>query len=94
MKFFNNGTVNFPYLSDSMWFLIQHKRWGLMKEPLDCLAIAKQIHRITGLTLPTQGLLLCASREISGPGPERAVVFQNYSLLRWLTARQRRLARC
>ena len=38
-----------------------------------------------GLTTPTEGTLLCANREISGPGPERAVVFQNHSLLPWLT---------
>ena len=31
MKFFNDGAVNFPYLSDGMWFLTQHKRWGLIK---------------------------------------------------------------
>ena len=40
---------------------------------------------IAGLTTPTQGSLLCANREIAGPGPERAVVFQNHSLLPWLT---------
>jgi nitrate/nitrite transport system ATP-binding protein len=43
------------------------------------------LNLIAGLTLPTQGLLLCANREIAGPGPERAVVFQNHSLLPWLT---------
>jgi nitrate/nitrite transport system ATP-binding protein len=30
-------------------------------------------------------VLLCDGREIAGPGPERAVVFQNHSLLPWLT---------
>ena len=30
-------------------------------------------------------MLLCDSREIAGPGPERAVVFQNHSLLPWMT---------
>ncbi|HRK40438.1 MAG TPA: ABC transporter ATP-binding protein [Burkholderiaceae bacterium] len=43
------------------------------------------LNLIAGLTTPTQGTLLCANREIAGPGPERAVVFQNHSLLPWLT---------
>jgi len=43
------------------------------------------LNLIAGLTLPTEGMLLCANREIAGPGPERAVVFQNHSLLPWLT---------
>jgi nitrate/nitrite transport system ATP-binding protein len=43
------------------------------------------LNLIAGLTTPTQGVLLCADREIAGPGPERAVVFQNHSLLPWLT---------
>lgn len=46
MKFFNDGVVNFPYLSDGMWFLTQHKRWGLVKEHPDYLAVAKQINQI------------------------------------------------
>ena len=43
------------------------------------------LNLIAGLTQPTEGLLFCAGREIAGPGPERAVVFQNHSLLPWLT---------
>jgi nitrate/nitrite transport system ATP-binding protein len=43
------------------------------------------LNLIAGLTRPTEGHLLCANREIAGPGPERAVVFQNHSLLPWLT---------
>ena len=46
MKFFNDGAVNFPYLSDGMWFMTQHKRWGLLKDHPDYLAMAKQINRI------------------------------------------------
>lgn len=46
MKFFNDGAVNFPYLSDGMWFLTQHKRWGLLKADPDYLAIAKAVNRI------------------------------------------------
>jgi len=46
MKFFNDGAVNFPYLSDGMWFLTQHKRWGLLKSHPDYLGVAKQINQI------------------------------------------------
>jgi nitrate/nitrite transport system ATP-binding protein len=43
------------------------------------------LNLIAGLAKPTHGTLLCANKEIAGPGPERAVVFQNHSLLPWLT---------
>ncbi|WP_373888110.1 CmpA/NrtA family ABC transporter substrate-binding protein [Massilia sp. Root418] len=46
MKFFNDGAVNFPYLSDGMWFLTQQKRWGLLKAEPDYLAVATQINQI------------------------------------------------
>ena len=45
MKFFNDGYVNYPYLSDGMWFLTQHKRWGLIKEHPDYLGVAKAINQ-------------------------------------------------
>ena len=43
------------------------------------------LNLIAGLTRPTSGVLLCDRREIAAPGPERAVVFQNHSLLPWLS---------
>ncbi|MFN3296885.1 ABC transporter ATP-binding protein [Caldimonas sp.] len=43
------------------------------------------LNLIAGLLKPTAGVLLCDNREIREPGPERAVVFQNHSLLPWLT---------
>lgn len=43
------------------------------------------LNLVAGLVDPTSGVLLCAGREIAGPGPDRAVVFQNHSLLPWLT---------
>jgi nitrate/nitrite transport system ATP-binding protein len=43
------------------------------------------LNLVAGLLLPTQGGVLFRDREIAGPGPERAVVFQNHSLLPWLT---------
>lgn len=46
MKFHDDGAVNFPYLSDGMWFLTQHKRWGLLKEHPDYLGLAQKVNRI------------------------------------------------
>ena len=46
MKFFNDGAVNYPFLSDGMWFLTQHKRWGLLKDHPDYLKVAKEVNQI------------------------------------------------
>jgi nitrate/nitrite transport system ATP-binding protein len=43
---------------------------------------------VAGLLQATKGGAILNGREISQPGPERAVVFQNHSLLPWLTAYQ------
>ena len=40
---------------------------------------------IAGLTTATLGCVLLEDREVNSPGPDRAVVFQNHSLLPWLT---------
>ncbi|NHZ96505.1 CmpA/NrtA family ABC transporter substrate-binding protein [Massilia sp. CCM 8734] len=46
MKFYNDGVVNYPYLSDGMWFMTQHKRWGLLKTEPDYLATATRVNQI------------------------------------------------
>jgi len=43
---------------------------------------------VAGLHQATEGGVLLEEREVNAPGPERAVVFQNHSLLPWLTAYQ------
>ncbi|MGY4175184.1 ABC-type lipoprotein export system ATPase subunit [Bradyrhizobium sp. USDA 4518] len=40
---------------------------------------------VAGLTGATNGGVLLENREVNSPGPDRAVVFQNHSLLPWLT---------
>src|SRR4030088_2350492 len=40
---------------------------------------------VAGLTTTTNGCVLLENREVNSPGPDRAVVFQNHSLLPWLT---------
>jgi nitrate/nitrite transport system ATP-binding protein len=43
------------------------------------------LNLVAGLLQPSHGVLISAGREIAGPGPDRAVVFQNHSLLPWMT---------
>ncbi len=43
---------------------------------------------VAGLLVATTGGVLLSGREVNEPGPERAVVFQNHSLLPWLSAYQ------
>ena len=46
MKFFNEGEVNYPYLSHGMWFLTQQRRWGLLQQEVDYLAVARQVNQV------------------------------------------------
>ncbi len=65
MKFYDDGEVNFPYLSHGIWFLTQQRRWGLLKEDVDYLAVAKQVNQIDlytevaknlGIAVPTSAM--------------------------------------
>ncbi|CAI0753991.1 CmpA/NrtA family ABC transporter substrate-binding protein [Serratia proteamaculans] len=66
MRFFHDGEVSYPYLSDGMWFLTQHRRWGLLSAEPDYLAVAKKINRteiykqaasaVGGVNLPTDDM--------------------------------------
>ncbi len=44
------------------------------------------MNTLGGLDVPTEGVVIMDGREVSGPSLERGVVFQNYSLLPWLSA--------
>jgi nitrate/nitrite transport system ATP-binding protein len=46
------------------------------------------LNLVAGLLRASSGNLLCANKEITGPGPERGVVFQNHSLLPWMSCMQ------
>ena len=46
LRFFADGAANMPWLSDGIWFMTQFRRWGLLREDPDYLAVARQIHQL------------------------------------------------
>ena len=46
------------------------------------------LNAISGMLFPTKGKVLLNNSEVKGPGPDRGIVFQNYSLLPWLTVQE------
>jgi nitrate/nitrite transport system substrate-binding protein len=46
LQFHADGEANFPWLSDGMWFMTQHRRWGLLREDPDYLAVAARVNRV------------------------------------------------
>lgn len=81
MRFFDDGQVTFPWLSDGMWFLTQHYRWGMLGNHPDYLAVARQVNRLdlyreaagqVGVAVPQtdmRGALLMDGRVWDGSHP-------------------------
>ncbi|MBJ7314023.1 CmpA/NrtA family ABC transporter substrate-binding protein [Rugamonas sp. CCM 8940] len=65
LKFYAGGAVNFPYLSDAMWFMTQQRRWGLLKHDPDYFAVACRVNQVA---------LYREAAELSGtPAPQSAL---------------------
>lgn len=62
LRFFGNGEVNMPYHSDGLWFMTQLRRWGLLREDPDYLAVAQRVQQT--------GLYRDAAAALSIPVPE------------------------
>ena len=46
LRFFADGQVTMPWLSDGIWFMTQFRRWGLLNDDPDYLAVAQRIHQL------------------------------------------------
>lgn len=46
LRFHGGGEVNLPFLSDGMWFMTQFRRWGLLREDPDYLAVARKVQHL------------------------------------------------
>lgn len=73
MRFHADGEVNFPWLSDALWFMTQHKRWGLLADHPEYEAIARRVQRVAlyreaamGVGVPVPEAELRSSRLIDG----------------------------
>lgn len=64
MKFLADGEASYPYLSDGMWFLTQHKRWGLLKADPDYLAVAKKVTQINLYTQAAQQVKVAVPKDL------------------------------
>ncbi|MCQ2029805.1 CmpA/NrtA family ABC transporter substrate-binding protein [Stutzerimonas zhaodongensis] len=45
LRFFGDGAVNMPYHSDGLWFMTQLRRWGLLRNDPDYLAVAQSVQQ-------------------------------------------------
>jgi ABC-type nitrate/sulfonate/bicarbonate transport system substrate-binding protein len=46
VRFHGEGEVNFPWLSDGMWFLTQFRRWGLLRDDPDYLGVVSRVQQL------------------------------------------------
>lgn len=71
LRFFDDGRVNMPYLSDGIWFMTQFRRWGLLRDDPDYLGVARQVQRLDLYRQAAEAL------GIEVPGPMRSATLMD-----------------
>lgn len=82
-KVFNHKSGNKVVLENIIYFLHEGERIVFVG-PSGC-GKSTLLRIVAGLESPTTGEVLLDSKKISGPGPDRCVVFQHSTLFPWLT---------
>jgi NitT/TauT family transport system ATP-binding protein len=72
---------------DSIDLEVADKEFVALVGPSGC-GKTTLLRMAAGLDFPTSGSVKVGGQEVMGPGPERAVVFQQFALLPWKTVRQ------
>jgi NitT/TauT family transport system ATP-binding protein len=67
-------------------FLVHRREFLCVIGPSGC-GKSTLIRILAGLETPTEGEVLVDQKRVSGPGPERGMVFQGYTLFPWLTVK-------
>lgn len=82
-KVFSRGGRPFTAI-DGIDFHVADKQFISVVGPSGC-GKTTLMRMVAGLDHPTAGSVAVAGREVTGPGPERAVVFQQFALFPWKT---------
>ncbi|EAX46835.1 ABC transporter related [Thermosinus carboxydivorans Nor1] len=85
-KVFSDGKTEVTALSNTS-FAVRPNEFITILGPSGC-GKSTILKIIAGLEEPSSGRVLLDGREIKGPGADRGMVFQSYTLFPWLTVRQ------
>lgn len=86
-----NLTQQYPDGQGGMMTVFENATFGVEKGEFVCIlghsgcGKSTIMNILAGLAEPTSGVVIMDGREVSGPSLDRGVVFQNYSLLPWLS---------
>ena len=72
---------------DGIDLAIRNREFATILGPSGC-GKSTLLRIVAGLAKPTQGLVRLDGRTISGPGQDRGMVFQSYTLFPWLTVKE------
>jgi NitT/TauT family transport system ATP-binding protein len=84
-RVFSNGREKNVVLKD-LNFAVEKNQFVSIIGPSGC-GKTTLLNIIAGFLRPTSGKVMVGETEVSGPGPDRAFVFQNYALFPWMTVK-------
>ncbi len=86
---FDHVSVRFGDLQvvEDVSFSIQDREFVSVIGPSGC-GKTTMMNIVAGFVMPTSGTVLLDGKPVSGPGPERGVIFQEYGVFPWLTVKE------